>query len=95
MVEHYVALFTDITEIREHQRQLEHLAHFDALTNLPNRLLLLDRLSQGLAQAERRGKTLAIVYWLMSTILAARRQLSWPVGGGELIRVEYLAVRFF
>jgi diguanylate cyclase (GGDEF)-like protein len=55
-------LFTDITEIREHQRQLEHLAHFDALTNLPNRLLLLDRLSQGLAQAERRGKTLAIVY---------------------------------
>jgi diguanylate cyclase (GGDEF)-like protein/PAS domain S-box-containing protein len=61
-IEHYVAFFTDITMIKERQRQLEHMAHFDALTNLPNRLLLLDRLSQALAQAERHGKTLAIAY---------------------------------
>ena len=60
--EHFVALFTDITAIREHQSQLEHMAHFDALTNLPNRLLLSDRLRQGLVQAERRGRTLAVIY---------------------------------
>ena len=32
--------------------------------------------------------------WSASTILAARRQLSWPVGGGERVKIRYLAVRF-
>ncbi|MEI7429800.1 MAG: EAL domain-containing protein [Betaproteobacteria bacterium] len=58
----YVAFFTDITALKEHQRQLEHLAHFDALTNLPNRVLLADRLQQAIAQAERRGQPLAVVF---------------------------------
>jgi diguanylate cyclase (GGDEF)-like protein/PAS domain S-box-containing protein len=60
--QHYVALFTDITTLKEHQNQLEHMAHFDALTSLPNRLLLSDRLHQGMASAERRAQTLAVVY---------------------------------
>ena len=60
--QHYVALFTDITALKEHQNQLEHMAHFDALTGLPNRLLLSDRLRQGMASAERRAQTLAVVY---------------------------------
>ncbi len=60
--QHYVALFTDITTLKEHQDKLEHMAHFDALTRLPNRLLLSDRLRQGMASAERRAKTLAVVY---------------------------------
>lgn len=88
MVEHYVALFTDITEIREHQRQLEHLAHFDALTNLPNRLLLLDRLSQGLAQAERRGKTLAIVYLDLDGFKAVNDRYGHKAGDQLLITLS-------
>ncbi len=60
--QHYVALFSDITALKEHQDQLEHMAHFDALTRLPNRLLLSDRLRQGMASAERRAQTLAVVY---------------------------------
>jgi len=43
---HYVALFSDISEIKEHEQQLEHIAHFDALTGLPNRVLFADRLRQ-------------------------------------------------
>jgi diguanylate cyclase (GGDEF)-like protein/PAS domain S-box-containing protein len=58
----YVALFSDITAIKEHQKQLEHVAHFDSLTNLPNRVLLADRLAQGVAHATRRGDTLAVAY---------------------------------
>jgi diguanylate cyclase (GGDEF)-like protein/PAS domain S-box-containing protein len=58
----YVALFSDITTIKAHQSQLEHIAHFDALTNLPNRLLLADRLQQAMAQAQRRGQQLAVAY---------------------------------
>jgi diguanylate cyclase (GGDEF)-like protein/PAS domain S-box-containing protein len=58
----YVGLFSDITGIKEYQRQLEHIAHFDALTNLPNRLLLADRLQQAMAQAVRRGQKVAVAY---------------------------------
>ncbi|MFZ4625315.1 MAG: sensor domain-containing protein, partial [Rhodoferax sp.] len=58
----YVALFSDITAIKEHQRKLEHIAHFDALTDLPNRVLLADRLQQAMVQAQRRGQQLAVVY---------------------------------
>ena len=60
--QNYVALFTDITPMKEHQRQLEHIAHFDALTNLPNRVLLADRLQNALTQCQRRGHSVAVVY---------------------------------
>ncbi len=60
--QHYVALFSDISGIKAHQSQLEHIAHFDALTNLPNRVLLADRLQQAMAQAQRRRQQLAVVY---------------------------------
>ena len=58
----YVSLFSDITAIKTHQKQLEHIAHYDALTTLPNRVLLADRLHQAMAQAPRHGKLLAVVY---------------------------------
>lgn len=58
----YVALFSDITVAKEHQSWLEHVAHFDALTNLPNRSLLTDRLQQAMAQALRRQKPLAVAF---------------------------------
>ncbi len=58
----YVALFSDITPIKEHERQLERIAHYDALTTLPNRVLLADRLHQAMAQAQRHGKMLAVAY---------------------------------
>ena len=59
---HYVALFSDITELKEHQHQLERMAHYDALTGIPNRVLLADRLEQAIAQSQRRKRGLAVVY---------------------------------
>lgn len=61
-IRHFVALFSDITEIKEQQAHLEHLAHFDPLTGLPNRLLFADRLNLALSQTERRGQNLALAY---------------------------------
>jgi diguanylate cyclase (GGDEF)-like protein/PAS domain S-box-containing protein len=52
---------TDITAIKEHERELEHIAHFDALTGLPNRVLLADRLHQAMVQAQRRARPAAVV----------------------------------
>ena len=58
----YLGLFTDITVFKRHESELEHNAHFDALTNLPNRVLLADRMQQSMAQAVRRGRKLAVVF---------------------------------
>jgi len=60
--DHYVALFSDITALKEHESQLEKIAHFDALTQLPNRLMLNDRLHLAMAQAQRRQQSLAMVF---------------------------------
>ncbi len=60
--QHYVGLFFDITAMKQHERELDHIAHYDALTNLPNRVLLADRLYQGMVQAQRRGHKLAVLF---------------------------------
>ncbi len=57
-----MALFSDITTAKEHEQHLEHIAHYDALTNLPNRTLLADRLKQAMLQMQRREQRLAVVY---------------------------------
>jgi diguanylate cyclase (GGDEF)-like protein/PAS domain S-box-containing protein len=61
-VQRYVALFSDISAARAHASQLLHMAHFDSLTNLPNRLLLTDRLQQAMLQVRRSGHPLAVVF---------------------------------
>lgn len=62
-VTHYVGVATDINQIKAQQELLERVAHFDALTGLPNRVLLADRLQHALAQA-RRSQTLVAVCYL-------------------------------
>jgi diguanylate cyclase (GGDEF)-like protein/PAS domain S-box-containing protein len=59
-VKQYVGLFTDITEVKEHEKQLELAAHYDALTGLPNRALFADRLRQAMGQAHRRNQLLGV-----------------------------------
>ena len=61
-LQHYVALFTDISLLKEHERELEHIARYDVLTGLPNRALLADRLQQEMAHCMRRRKQLAVVF---------------------------------
>jgi diguanylate cyclase (GGDEF)-like protein/PAS domain S-box-containing protein len=61
-IRHYVALFMDITEMKEHERQLERLAHYDMLTGLPNRVLLLRRLQEAMSQLRRQDHCMAVAY---------------------------------
>ena len=61
-VSNFVVLFSDITPLKLQQEQLEHGAHFDALTKLPNRLLLSDRLQQAMANCQRNQHMLAVLY---------------------------------
>ncbi|OAI01432.1 diguanylate cyclase [Methylomonas methanica] len=59
---HYVGLFSDITSTKMHAQQMERIAHYDALTGLPNRVLLSDRLQLAMAQTQRRGQQLAVAF---------------------------------
>ncbi|MEH6450477.1 MAG: EAL domain-containing protein [Oleispira sp.] len=61
-VKNYVALFSDITLLKEHQAQLEHIAHYDVLTKLPNRTLLADRLKQAIIQSKRHDLSVAVMF---------------------------------
>lgn len=58
----YVALFSDITERKAHEKRLDQLAHFDALTGLPNRALHADRLQHAMAQAIRRKQKIGVAF---------------------------------
>ena len=83
----YMALFSDITAAKEQQRQLEHIAHYDPLTQLPNRVLLADRLHQGMAQTQRRGQRLAVVFLDLDGFKAVNDQHGHMAGDQLLITV--------
>ncbi len=57
-----VAYVADISHRRAQEQQLRHLAYHDALTGLPNRALLQDRLQQAVAQADRNGNVLTLMF---------------------------------
>ncbi len=59
-ISHYVSIISDITPLKDRQYKLDHLAHYDALTGIPNRRLLEDRLTQSIAQARRTQALLAV-----------------------------------
>lgn len=57
-----VAIFSDISHIKEHEAELDRIAHHDSLTGAPNRLLLAERLERAIARARRSGRMLALCY---------------------------------
>lgn len=58
----YVGVFSDITQKKETEQRLEHLAHHDPLTDLPNRSLFRDRLEQAMRKSCREKQSLALLF---------------------------------
>jgi diguanylate cyclase (GGDEF)-like protein/PAS domain S-box-containing protein len=86
-IRQYVALFSDITAVKQHEVKLERIAHYDALTGLPNRVLLSDRLHQSMVQAQRRGKGMAVAFLDLDGFKAINDQHGHDAGDGLLIAV--------
>lgn len=59
---HYVGIFSDITLSKQYQEKLKFMAHYDALTKLPNRALFADRFTQAIAHSKRNESLLAICF---------------------------------
>ena len=85
---HYVALGSDITPMKKHQDQLEHIAHYDLLTNLPNRVLLSDRLSQAMVQCRRHKQSLAVVFLDLDGFKAVNDSYGHDIGDKLLIAIS-------
>jgi diguanylate cyclase (GGDEF)-like protein/PAS domain S-box-containing protein len=84
-IRQYMGLTSDITVIKAHEKELEHLAHFDALTMLPNRVLLADRLQQGMVQVLRRSQSLAVAYLDLDKFKDVNDSLGHEIGDKLLI----------
>jgi diguanylate cyclase (GGDEF)-like protein/PAS domain S-box-containing protein len=76
----YVSLASDITAFKEHEAELDRIAHYDPLTGLPNRVLLADRLRLGMTQALRRSKKLAVVFLDLDGFKSVNDQFGHQVG---------------
>ncbi|MDD2761231.1 MAG: EAL domain-containing protein, partial [Methylomonas sp.] len=82
-----LGISTNITTLKEHEKYLEHIAHYDALTGLANRVLLADRLHQSMAQALRRGQQLAVAYIDLDGFKAVNDHYGHEAGDQLLMKV--------
>ena len=81
----WVATQEDITERRRAERQIAHLAHYDALTDLPNRVLFREQLERELERIKRSGEQLAMLYIDIDEFKSVNDSLGHPVGD-ELLK---------
>jgi len=75
-----IGTITDITEQRRVEEQVRHMAHHDALTQLPNRALLQDRVGQAIAKARRSGEVLALLFIDLDRFKTINDSLGHAVG---------------
>lgn len=86
-VSHHVGVLRDVTHHKRVETRLQHLAHHDHLTGLPNRKLLLDRLRQALARARRYDTPVAVLFLDLDGFKAINDNLGHGVGDRVLVEV--------
>ncbi|NEX19789.1 EAL domain-containing protein [Thiorhodococcus mannitoliphagus] len=77
---HYVGVMTDISRLKESEARLEHLVHYDPLTNLPNRRLLQSRLQHAVDHADRQGHRVGVLFIDLDRFKTVNDSLGHPIG---------------
>ncbi|MBI5923666.1 MAG: diguanylate cyclase [Betaproteobacteria bacterium] len=86
-VSHYVGVLSDITATKEHEQRLERIAHYDMLTDVPNRTLLADRMRQAIAQTGRSHGMLAVCYLDLDGFKTVNDNLGHEAGDRLLVEI--------
>jgi diguanylate cyclase (GGDEF)-like protein/PAS domain S-box-containing protein len=89
---HSMAGVLDVTERRKSEKENYYLAHFDHLTDTPNRFLLRDRLKQNLAQAAREGHQVAVLFIDLDRFKAVNDTMG-HLAGDELLKIVGLRLK--
>lgn len=84
---YYLGMFSDVTQSKAQQNKLELMAHYDVLTQLPNRTLFADRFSQAVSHAKRNGTLLAICFLDLDNFKPVNDRYGHEVGDQLLIEV--------
>ncbi len=92
-VTNYIGTFIDITRVKQSEAQLEHLAHHDPLTDLPNRLLLLSRLQHAIGRARRDGTRGAVLFLDLDHFKNVNDSMGHSIGDQllQMVAKRYLA----
>jgi diguanylate cyclase (GGDEF)-like protein/PAS domain S-box-containing protein len=94
-VTHYVGVFTDLTHRRRDEERIRFLAYHDALTGLPNRLLLRDRVDQALLRAARGDTRFAVMLLDLDNFKNVNDTLGHSAGDAVLMSVVERVGRVF
>lgn len=86
-VSHYVGVYTDISDMKRIRKGLRYLAHHDALTRLPNRVLLRLRLEHGLQRVKRSQRQLAVMMIDLQRFSHINDSLGQDIGDAALVDV--------
>jgi len=88
-VTHFIGISSDITSLKQHEKHLEQVAHYDTLTGIPNRLLLNDRMRQAVARAAREQNMMAVCYLDLDGFKPINDTMGHKVGDDVLIEIAH------
>ncbi len=91
-ITHYVAVFHDISEMKRKEDRILHQASHDALTNLPNRLLLADLMEKAIFHAKRSGHKLGVICLDLDNFKNINDSLGHAVGD-DLLKAAAVRIR--
>ncbi|MCH7341784.1 EAL domain-containing protein [Pelomonas sp. CA6] len=87
-ISHFVSVSTDISDTKAHEAELNHVANYDSLTDLPNRRLLSDRLAQAIHRAARSSLSTAVCFLDLDNFKAINDAHGHAAGDALLVGVS-------